>query len=151
MLGMQDDISDIELKQRWRLFWIQSIFEFSSLELQERLWIKNTTANQTNKEIWESSYDECISAYFDTLGLYDAYEKALEFGNVSQEELKKVSRFHTLAAYYEEPSQDPQDILKDPEWLELVTEAKEFWKYLKANLRSQRERQLINKLEKEYQ
>ena len=148
MLGMQDDISDLELKQRWRLYWIHSIFEFSNIKLQELSWIQGSKADWPNEEVWESSYQECISSYFDTLGLYDAYEKALKSSHISHEELDAAREFHTLAAFYEEPSQDPEIILKDEEWLELVASAKEFWEYLKNRVTSPREIELVQKLEK---
>jgi len=150
MANIQDDISDVELKQRWRLYWIHCIFEFSNVMLQEMSWVQGSEAGWPDGEVWSSSYEECISAYFDTLALDDAYEKALEQGNVSKEEAEKAKTFHQLAAFYMEPSEDPEEILQDEEWMEVVESAKEFWDYLKVNVTSQREIDLITKLEKDF-
>ena len=147
---MQDDISDVELKQRWRLYWIHCIFEFSNVMLQEMAWVQGAEANWPDGEVWSSSYEECISAYFDTLALDDAYKKAVELGNVSKQEADKAETFHKLAAFYIEPSEDPEDILQDKEWMEVVASAKDFWDYLKATVTSQREIDLMKKLEKDF-
>lgn len=148
-MNLQADISDVELKQRWRLYWIHCIFEFSNVKLQEMSWVQGAEANWPNGEVWESSFEECMSAYFDNLALNDAYEKAIECGNVSQEEANQANTFHTLAVFYDEPDDNPETILQDPEWLEVVTSAKEFWQYLKKTVSSQREIDLMSKLEKE--
>ncbi len=150
MGNMQDDISDIELKQRWRLYWIHCIFEFSSTKLQHMSWIEGAEADWPNGEAWPSSFEECISAYFDNLALEDGYDKAVEAGNVSQDEADKASAFNKLAYFYLEPSEDPQEILEDEEWMEVVALAKELWNYLKTSVTSQREIDLIEKLEKDF-
>lgn len=150
MLGMNEDISDIELKQRWRLYWIHCIFEFSNTKLQEMAWVQGTDASWPDGEVWSSSFEECNTSYFDNLDLYDGYEKAIERGNVSQEEADQAKPFHRLAASYIEPDDDPELILKDEEWLEVVEAAKAFWKYLKTTVTSEREITLMNKLEKEF-
>ena len=150
MANMQDDISDVELKQRWRLYWLQCIFEFSSTRLQEMSWVQGSEASWPEGEEWPSSYHECISAYFDTLALDDAYEKALEWGNVSEQEAEKAKTFHILAAFYMEPGEDPLEIINDPEWLEVVEAAKELWDYLKGSVASPREIELMNKLERDF-
>lgn len=150
MANMQDDISDVELKQRWRLYWLHCIFEFSNVMLQEMAWVQGAESDWPDGEVWSSSFDECISAYFDTLALDDAYEKAVEWGNVSKEEAENAKNFHKLAALYMEPSEDPEDILSDKEWMEVVRSAKEFWDYLKVTITSQKEIDLMNKLEKDF-
>ena len=149
MLG-QADISDVELKQRWRLYWIHTIFEFSNLKLQEMSWIEGENASWGDAEVWYSSFDECISAYFDNLALDDQYAKALLAGNVSEEEAQTAASFTTLAYAYLEPSEDPKEILTDPEWLEVVSLAKVFWNYLKTTVTSEREITLMQSLEKEF-
>lgn len=149
-MNLQDDISDVELKARWRIYWIHCIFEFSNTRLQQMSWIQGAEANWPDDEVWSSSFEECISAYFDTLALDDAYVKALEQGNVSQEEADRAKTFHTLAALYIEPSEDPEEILNDEEWMEVVTSAKDFWEYLKVAVTSKREIDVMNKLEKEF-
>ncbi len=150
MANMQDDISDVELKQRWRLYWLQTIFEFANIKLQKMSWIDADTCKWPDDEAWESSYEECLSAYFDILALDDAYEKAVQHANVSQQEAHNAKKFHKLAAFYMEPSENPQDILKDQEWLDVVHAAKEFWSYLKKNVSVQREIDLMNNLEKKF-
>ena len=150
MLGMQEEISDIELKQRWRLYWIHCIFEFSHTKLQEMSWIKGTEAGWPNGEIWSSSFEECISSYFDNLNLYEGYAKTVESGNVSKEEADKANTFHRLAAFYDEPSENPEDILKDTEWMEVVEAAKDLWDYLKVSVTSEREIALMKKLDKDF-
>lgn len=142
MLG-QADISDVELKQRWRLYWINCIFDFSSLKFQELSWVNKS-------EKWPSSFEECNAAYFDNLALYKGYVKAVEAGNVTQIEAKKASSFHDLANFYDEPSDNPADILKDEEWLEVVEAAGLFWTYLKETLTEPREVERMEKLEKEF-
>jgi len=149
-MNLTQDISDIELKQRWRLYWIHCVFEFSSIRLQKMSWIQKSQATWPDGEIWHSSFEECISAYFDNLALDDAYEKAILQGNVSQEEADKAKAFHTLAYSYIEPSEDPQEVLDDAEWIEIVHLAKEFWDYLKTSVDSQREIDLMQKLEKDF-
>jgi len=139
----QADISDVELKQRWRLYWINCIFDFSSLKFQELSWVNNS-------EKWPSSFTECNAAYFDNLGLYKGYEKAIQAGSVSKEEAQKASLFHDLANFYDEPSMDPKDILSDEEWLEVVEAAKVLWTYLKETLTQAREVEHMEKLEKEF-
>ncbi|UCN01504.1 hypothetical protein LCX93_06185 [Sulfurimonas sp. SWIR-19] len=150
MANLQDDISDVELKQRWRLYWITTIFEFSNLKLQEMAWVYPQTAKWPEDEVWSSSFDECISAYFEILALDDAYEKAVRHANVSKQEADHAKKFHQLAAFYMEPDANPQEILQDEEWLRVVSAAKEFWEYLKKNVTSQREKDLMNNLEKKF-
>jgi len=149
MLG-QADISDVELKQRWRLYWIHCIFEFSSIKLQKMSWIEGLEASWPEGEVWESSFEECISAYFDNLALYDNYEKALKAGNVSQEEASHASTFNQLAYLYDKPSIIVEDIFEDEEWAEVVEYAKKLWDYLKKSVDSQREIDLMEKLQKDF-
>ena len=146
----QADISDVELKQRWRLYWIHCIFEFSSAKLQDMSWVQGEQASWPEDEVWYSSFEECISAYFDNLALDDVYVKALASGNVSEKEVEKATAFHTLAYSYLEPSEDPKEILEDEEWLHITRLAKDFWDYLKSTVTAQREIDLIQKLEKEF-
>jgi hypothetical protein len=150
MLGMQDDINDIELKQRWRLYWIYSIFELSNIKLQEVSWITNDTKSLNEKNIWSSSFEESTSAYFDNLSLFDGYDKAIKYGNVTQEEAQNAAGFHTLLYMYDEPSDNPKEILQDEEWLEVTQAVKTFWNYLKNSVTSQREIELVKELEKNY-
>ena len=150
MLGMQEDISEKELTQRWRLYWIHCIFEFSNTKLQEMAWIEGSEAAWPNDEDLSSSFEECNSSYFDNLDLYGGYVKAVECGNVSKDEAEKANTFHTLAALYDEPGENPEEILKDPEWREVVASAKEFLDYLKATVTSEREISLMKKLEKDF-
>jgi len=149
-VNLTADISDIELKQRWRLYWIHCIFEFSNIKLQEMAWVQRDKEIWPKGEVWESSFEECMSAYFDNLALDDAYIKALKEGNVSKEEVTNAQTFHQLAYLYIEPSQEPQEILNDEEWLEVVHEAKVFWNYLKSNLKAKREVDLVLQLEKDF-
>lgn len=147
---LSEDISDIELKQRWRLYWIQCIFEFSNSKLQKMSWIEGSEAVWPNDEDWPSSFEECYSAYFDDLALDDSYVKAVKAGNVTQEEANRANDFHMLALLYDEPDENPEMILNDPEWIKVVDLAKEFWDYLKVTVTSQREIDLMNKLEKDF-
>ncbi|MDP2076947.1 MAG: hypothetical protein Q8J85_02785 [Sulfuricurvum sp.] len=140
---LTEDISDVELKQRWRLYWIHCIFEFSNIKLQKMSWIEGS-------QEWPSSFDECMSAYFDMLALDDAYVKAIEAGNVTKEEATAANAFHIRALLYDKPSESPEMILNDPEWMNVVESANEFWDYLKETVTSQREIDLMNKLEKDF-
>jgi len=147
---LHEDISDKELKQRWRLYWIQSIFEFSNTKLQQMAWVQGSRADWPNGEVWGSSFEGCLSAYFDDLALDDAYAKAIAWGNVSQEEADQAKLFHQLAVFYDEPSENPEDILNDAEWMEVVESAKVFWDYLKTTVTAKREIELMQKLEKDF-
>ena len=149
-MNLTEDISDIELKQRWRLYWIHCIFEFSNSSLQRMSWTQCSEVSWPDNEPWESSFEECTSAYFDNLSLYDEYEKAIEMGNVSKEEAEEAKVFHALAYSYIEPSEDPKEILQDVEWIQITEEAKAFWRYLKNTVSSQREITLMNQLEKDF-
>lgn len=113
-------------------------------------WIEAPEAIWPDDEVWDSSFEECMSAYFDTLALDDLYVKALAAGNVLEEEVNRAKTFHMLALLYDEPSENPDEILNDPEWIEVVKSAKEFWNYLKATVTSQREIDLMKKLEKDF-
>jgi len=147
----QADVSDIELKQRWRLYWIHCIFEFSNTKLQSMAWIEGADADWPEGEVWDSSFEACLSAYFDTLALDDAYENAVKWGNVSQEEADHAKKaFHPLAVFYDPPDDEPQSILNDEEWMEVVEAAQEFWDYLKTAVTSQREIDLMEKLQKAF-
>ncbi len=150
MLGIQEDISDIELKQRWRLYWLHTIFEFSNTKLQRMAWVQGTDADWPDDDVWDSSFEECLSAYFDTLALDDAYENALKWGNVSKEEADAAKAFHQLVVFYDPPGDDPKSVIDDEEWLEVVEAAKVFWDHLKMSVTSQREIDLIQKLEKAF-
>ncbi len=143
------DISDIELKQRWRLYWIQSVFEFSNLRLQRMSWIEASEVSWPD-EPWESSFEACNDAYFESLDLYDQYEKAVERTYVTPDEAEHAKSFHQLALAYIEPDDDPVLILGDETWLEVVEAAKEFWEYLKTHVDAPREKELIKKLENEF-
>ncbi|MDF1875449.1 hypothetical protein JHD48_06855 [Sulfurimonas sp. SAG-AH-194-I05] len=149
-MNLEADISDIELKQRWRLYWIHCIFEFSHAKLQYMSWIQGSNAEWTTDEGWLSSFEECNASYFDNLALDDNYIKAIACGNVSKEEALRANTFHQRVYLYIEPSENPEEILKDPEWLEITSHAKEFWNYLKRTVVSQRERDVIQSLEKEF-
>ena len=140
---LSEDISDLELKQRWRLYWIHCIFEFSNIKLQKMSWIEGS-------EAWPSSFEECFSAYFDDLALDDTYVRAIKAGNVTQEEASRAHVFHMMALVYEEPDENPEMILNDIEWIKVVESAKGFWDYLKETVTSQREIDLMNSLEQEY-
>ncbi len=150
MLGLQDDVDDIELKQRWRLYWIYSVFELSNIKLQESSWMKSETQGVNEENIWSSSFAESSSAYFDNLALFEGYDKAVKYGNVTQEEAQNAAAFHALFCLYDEPSDNPADILQDEEWIEVTQAAKTFWRYLKNNTKSQRELDLVQELEKNY-
>lgn len=147
MLGMQDDISDIELKQRWRLYWIHTVFEFSNLKLQKKSWTQESEDISNKEEEFSTSFEECSSSYFDNLALFNGYDKALKYGNVSLAEAQNADTFHQLLYMYDEPSENPEEIFQDGEWLEVVEAAKIFWNYLKENVSAQREIDLIKKLE----
>ncbi len=143
------DISDIELKQRWRLYWIHCLFEFANPNLQRMAWIDPEQASWPD-EVWDSSFESCNDAYFEHLDLYDLYETALTQGNVSAEEVEHVKDFHNKALGYIEPDDNPEAILSDPQWIEVTQAAKTFWKYLKETVSSDREIELMNKLEREF-
>lgn len=150
MANLQDDISDKELKQRWRLYWLQTIFELANINLQKMAWIEQDNAKWPDDEAWISSFDESMSAYFDILALDDAYEKALANGNVSTKEAEAAQKLHQHILAYIEPSEDPHEILNDEEWIELTHVAQELWQRLKENITSSREKELIDDLQQKF-
>ena len=149
MLGrIEEDISDTELKARWRLYWIQTVCEFAHLKLQQKLWIEGGV--WLDGAVWVSSFEECMEAYFDHLALDDGYKKVLQWGNVTPQEAHMAQTFTKLALAYIEPDENPLEILKDPDWIEVTIAAQHFWERLKATLTAPREITLVQKLQEAY-
>lgn len=113
-------------------------------------WLEGAEALWPDGEVFESSFENCMASYFDTLALDDAYEKAVAQGNVSKEEAEAAQTFHQLAYLYIEPDTHPEMILADEEWLEVVAYATMYWEYLKTVITEPREVALMQKLEKDF-
>ncbi len=62
---MKEEVSAEELNQRWRLNWIDCIFEFSNIQFQKMLWIEGSSAKWPNDQELVSDFNECFADYFD--------------------------------------------------------------------------------------
>jgi hypothetical protein len=105
------------------------ILEMSDLELQKKLWL-----NENNDTGLNSSYTELMCRLFDDNNIEDIIHKvALENGFT----LKVISEFKLLIRLlnsYEEKQSD-KEILKDPEWHNIIKQAKVVLEVWHTNMR----------------
>jgi hypothetical protein len=106
------------LRANVRRLWLECLSDLANFELQQR-WLNKTITNPH----W--SYIEFMSCYFDDLLLSGAgygYERLIRDGFITAEEHHCVQDFHEALAQYKEPNgaYDPEAILKDPHWREIV-------------------------------
>lgn len=110
-----------EVRPAWRRGWLQSLQEIADLDIQKRAWLNPDNANP------HYSYVEYVASYFDDLGLAscDGYSDAISEGLLSPAEASAVADFHArFDAYVGGGRWDPEGILADPKWLEVVDAAR---------------------------
>jgi hypothetical protein len=128
-------------KNEWRKNWLNSIYEITSLELQEKTWLDNENTNPH----W--SFIEFMCFYFDDLSLSKNYEEELKSGWVKEDEYLILKDWHDKLNNYNSPKNlDINDqVLSDINWLEIIsigTKAKsELYKIV-----SQEEKNYLNSL-----
>jgi len=148
---MPEQVSKEELNQRWRLTWIESIFEFSNLKYQKILWVDGSMEQWPDDQERRSDFYDCYADYFDGQWLNKGYSIHVKEGRVSQKEAEVAQEFHLLAdAYHQIASDDPEIILKDLEWIRITKSAKKLWDYLKDTTTSPREIELMNSLDRDF-
>jgi hypothetical protein len=102
-----------ELKRYWRMYWMHYLNSLADIKLQER-WLNKKITNPA----W--SYVEFVESYYDQVP--DGYNSLIQNGYVSKIEYDCIKDFHKELNKYSPPNQsdNPEDILKDPKWVELV-------------------------------
>jgi hypothetical protein len=104
-------------REIWRQWWLSSINELTSLELQKRSWLDR---HQTNPH-W--SFVEFMCCYFNDLLCDLSYSHYIENGWVSIQEYETLRGWHEALKQYQPPRDDYYDtdaILADGKWLEIV-------------------------------
>jgi hypothetical protein len=144
------EIEKIEAKMNWRYRWLEQVFLLSHSEYQKVQWL----APELNKEIGWVGEELCD--YFDDLYLDDHYEYHIKEGNLSTEELQIIKSFHyKLSQFVEKNNQlddvfDENDILNNPDWIEICSTGREAWSELKKTISEPEELDHMNKLEINY-
>jgi len=139
-----------EARINWRFRWIELIFEFSHLEYQNEIWIKNSNPNIIG---W---YAEDVNQYFNDLSLEDGYNLVLKENYVSKEELAVIEEFHlSFDDFVEVENHEQRDMsdkqrLIDTGWIQIVKLGFEAWNRLKLVIIDQEELKLIAYLESYY-
>ncbi|HBG69810.1 MAG: hypothetical protein A2W93_00330 [Bacteroidetes bacterium GWF2_43_63] len=106
-----------EVKDTWRMRWLASINELTSIELQRRSWLDRANTNPH----W--SFVEFFCCYFDDLTLNYNYDEQLKSGLVSEQEFEIIKEWHEALDKYEAPDKNDTDhvaVLNDAKWLEIV-------------------------------
>lgn len=104
------------LRANLRRLWLECLSDLTNLELQQR-WLNREISNPA----W--TYVEFICAYFDDLLCPNGdYEFLIRDGFVTAEEHRCIEDFHNALSQYKEPNgvYDPEAILNDPRWKEIV-------------------------------
>jgi hypothetical protein len=137
-----------ELRKNVRLNWLDSLFEFSHHEFQNKVWLK------AEFEDYVSNYSEAICSYFDDLNMNDGFDWFMSEGFATQEEFSLFDAVHRqLKEYAEHPEKQNLmdiDILEDIEWIELTKNAKISWDKLKAIIKDKSELYHMLDLENKY-
>lgn len=132
-----------EIRSTWRRNWLESIAEFSDLDLQRRSWFGGA---DYNSPYW--SFVEWMCRYFDDYSLSFGYAGFIADGLVSQEDADMVHEFHAAADAYRAPDGDNHNhsvILSDPAWLDVVSLADDARRRLLAVLVDPTERSLLER------
>lgn len=129
-----------DVRPAWRQVWLQSLQEIADLDIQRRTWLNPDNANP------HYSYVEYVASYFDDLGLAsaDGYSAPIGEGLLSAAEAASVADFHTrFDAYVQDGCWDPETILADPKWLEVVEAARSAQARLLLLLGSEEEKVML--------
>jgi len=141
------------LRTNWRKQWLESIYEFASLKLQNMSWVEGPSANWAGGEAWCSSYVECFCKYFDDLSLskgHGGYETVISEGLLTSEEASLASHFHVIADNYSRLIDNDLFVIEDPNWKPVVQAAIELWHHLKNSLTSINDLSVIKNLEEKF-
>jgi hypothetical protein len=108
-------------KARWRINWLSSINELTSLELQHKMWLdpKYKAAPYWNPH-W--SFVEFMCCYFDDT-VNEDYSFYVQEGIISAPEYEVIKDWHAMLDKYMAPNKDDSNneaILNDLEWREIV-------------------------------
>lgn len=110
-----------DVRSAWRQNWLGSLQELADFNLQKRAWLN---PNNTNPHY---SYVEYVACYFDDLRLAsrDSYSGVVDEGLLTPAEASAAAEFHArFDAYVDLRHSDPEVILADPKWLEVVEAAR---------------------------
>jgi len=105
-------------KNKWRELWLDSINELTTLELQEKTWLRKIIISESPH--W--SFTEFICCYFDDL-LYYEYPYFVKKGWISDKEYDTLKEWHNELEEYQTPKRyngNDKIILKDKNWLRLM-------------------------------
>ncbi len=134
--------SEVDQRHYWRLRWLSSIQAFSDSETQQTRWLDPQERNP------HYSFVECMCSYFDDafMGDENAFDRRIQRGHVTVEEVAAVEDFHALADAYQSPERDDYDnaaILADPEWHAVVDAAEQAKQRLLPLLKEPAEREAL--------
>jgi hypothetical protein len=139
---------DTELRKNIRLRWFESLFELSHYEFQKKVWLEAAIEN------YVSDYTEAVCTYFDDLDLGSGLGKFTEEGFISKDEAEIFLEFHNQFEEYvdrpEKKALSDSKILRDIEWINLTSLAKENWEKLKEVLIDKTEVDYVNELENKF-
>lgn len=128
----------------WRKNWLTSLFEFSHLSFQHKLWIEASFHD------YIGGYGEDMCRYFDDLDLHENYENEINEGYVSKEEYYIIKEFHSMLSDYDERGMMDTEILKDKNWIEITEVGLKCWEVLKSKIKEPSELEYIKGMEIKY-
>lgn len=129
-----------KIKKNIRSNWFYSLIEFSSIEIQRKLWFPN-------EDNLISSYVELMCSYFDDTLTEDHYFVVIDAGYITEDEYKIVKPFHETLLEYKKPSENLNDILRDPKWIKISQLANKCFTELKENILSKEDLDTIEDIE----
>jgi hypothetical protein len=139
-----DNSDKQELIRRWRKDWLFSLFTFSHLDFQKRLWTDTAFSDIIG------SYNEDMCQYFDDLFLEKGYEYQINNGYISIEEYDTIKDFHNLLLEFNNNSKTDKEIVCDYNWIEIVKIGYISWIDLKGIIKEPKEIVLIDNFENKY-
>jgi hypothetical protein len=111
---------DPETRRHVRANWIESLYEFAAPPVQH-WWLGGGPPGLM------FSFVELMCGYFDDLNLSAGLEAAVRSGWMTAAEAQASREFHQLAARYPEPPGEPESVLADPAWADVVEAARRAW------------------------
>jgi hypothetical protein len=111
---------DPETRRRVRALWIEFLYEFAAPPVQ-RWWLGGGPPGLI------FSFVELMCGYFDDLNMSEGLEAAVRGGWMTAAEAQASREFHHLAARYREPPGEPESVLADPAWADVVEAARRAW------------------------
>lgn len=139
---------DLELRKNVRFRWFESLFELSHYNFQRKVWLEASIEN------YVSDYTEAVCKYFDDLDLSNGLGKFVREGFITEDEAKIFFEFHNqFDEYVDRPEKkelNDSKILRDIEWINLTSLAKENWQKLKKVLVDKTEVDYVNELENKF-